>query len=73
MQERGVSRRVAVKFDQVAQDGKIAKEAMGAEPLRAKLEPVSSPEPGNGKEKAPMSLRHGLAQMTEGPVQVESH
>ena len=73
MQERGVSRRVAVKFDQVGHDGKIAKEAMDAEPSRAKLEPVSSPEPGNGKEKSSMSLRHGLAQMTEGPIQVESH
>lgn len=31
MQERGVSKRVAVKFDQVASDGRIAKEAIDAQ------------------------------------------
>ena len=31
MQQRGVSKRVAVKFDQVGPDGRIAKEAVEAD------------------------------------------
>ncbi len=35
MQERGVSKRVSVRFDQVAKDGTIAKEAVDSEPTAA--------------------------------------
>jgi energy-coupling factor transporter ATP-binding protein EcfA2 len=42
MQERGVSKRVAVKFDQVGADGRIAQEAIEAEDARAAAE---APEP----------------------------
>ncbi|MCC7146994.1 MAG: chromosome segregation protein SMC [Phycisphaeraceae bacterium] len=40
MQERGVSKRVAVRFDQVGADGRISKEAMQA----AETEPQAPPE-----------------------------
>ena len=42
MQERGVSKRVSVRFDQVGTDGKIAKEAIDAE-ANAPVEPVDIP------------------------------
>jgi len=43
MQERGVSKRVSVRFDQVGSDGQIAKEAIEAE----RNESDEAPEPGS--------------------------
>ena len=42
MQERGVSKRVSVRFDQVGTDGKIAKEAIDA--ANAQEKPVDTPD-----------------------------
>ncbi len=46
MQERGVSKRVAVRFDQVGADGKIAREALEGESAdEAGATPAASPRP----------------------------
>ncbi|MCC7408414.1 MAG: hypothetical protein IT442_10100, partial [Phycisphaeraceae bacterium] len=42
MQERGVSKRVPVRFDQVSHDGRISKEALAAAPAE---EPTNEPNP----------------------------
>lgn len=69
MQERGVSKRVAVQFDQVGADGKIADEALAATPTPASEEERSDDEerdqddashPNNGS-----SMREKLATMWE--------
>ena len=51
MQERGVSRRVAVRFDQVKADGRISADAIAAEDARAA---DSSPTPEAGPDDAPV-------------------
>ncbi len=79
MQERGVSKRVAVKFDQVGPHGRIAAEAVGAQERadRAAAE-VESPQGEEAGLHEPArlgpepSLRQRLAAMYEdaGPVEV---
>ncbi len=67
MQERGVSRRVGVKFDQVGEDGEIQIDTSGHHP-----ENVPHPDDGGVAafdatiETKPHSLRNGLAAMREG-------
>jgi len=53
MQERGVSKRVPVAFDQVGHDGAIAPEAVAAAP--ANDEPAPQPEPQPRAESAPVA------------------
>ena len=64
MQERGVSKRVSVRFDQVGSDGTISKAAIDAED---KAEPSE-----NGKARGGASLRTQLAEMRreETPVEI---
>lgn len=69
MQERGVSTRVTVKFDQVGKDGSIevkpAKAPAEASPVLAGIAaaPELKPEPKPGKK--PLSLRNALAKVRE--------
>lgn len=67
-QERGVSKRVAVKFDQVDEDGHIRQENAGrrnASASRAHQEAVSdNPPPANASPSS--SLRKALAEMRQG-------
>lgn len=64
MQERGVSRRVEVRFDQVGEDGAIDAKAI-------KDEPVETPKPETPKPTA--SLRAALANMREDePVSTDA-
>ena len=49
MQERGVSKRVSVRFDQVSADGKIAKEAIDAEDQKEAIEPEATEAGGENK------------------------
>ncbi|MFA7238363.1 MAG: hypothetical protein WC058_16020, partial [Phycisphaeraceae bacterium] len=83
MQERGVSRRVSVKFDQVAADGKIddsAVQAQEAKDAQIEPEPIGPPASGGGEssvtESSPVSKsnRQRLAEMLEAdsPVEVDS-
>jgi chromosome segregation protein len=58
-QERGVSKRVAVKFDQVDDDGRINED----QPGRARQEAVS--EPASGTPRPSSSLRKALAEMRQ--------
>ena len=78
MQERGVSKRVAVKLDEVGKDGSIKE----PKPAAAKPEPALEPIPaepeeahasGNGKEKRPSGLlRRALAGMREDATAPET-
>lgn len=64
MQERGVSKRVEVRFDQVGEDGEIAKEAIKnapAEPSEPVIEEEPTPEPESAKPSG--ALRAALASM----------
>jgi chromosome segregation protein len=64
MQERGVSRRVEVRFDQVGEDGAIDSKAI-------KDEPVETPKPETPKPTA--SLRAALANMRDDePVNADA-
>lgn len=65
MQERGVSKRVSVRFDQVGADGTIA--------ANAEAEPIADPEPEETAVASPTgSLRAALAGMrSDLPVGVE--
>lgn len=60
MQERGVSKRVSVRFDQVSSDGSIAKSAIEAEEAKE-----------NGKARGGASLRTQLAEMRRDGEPVE--
>jgi len=66
MQERGVSKRVEVRFDQVGEDGEISKDAIQNEPA----ESVGQDElPHDDDESKPTgALRAALASMREEPV-----
>lgn len=70
MQERGVSKRVEVRFDQVGEDGEIAKEAIrnAVDEPNIEVEPV--PEPDDSKPTG--ALRSALASMREEHVVSES-
>ena len=83
MQERGVSKQVAVRFDQVGPDGKIAAEAVEADRTTAVAEqPEPQPvlaagaeaDPENGRRSPKAPLREQLAEAFEGsePVEVDS-
>ncbi len=82
MQERGVSKQVAVRFDQVGADGKIDRAAVDADrgtASAAAAEPQSvaaatTEEPDNGGKSAKSPLREQLAEAFEGkePVEVDS-
>ncbi|MAO24788.1 MAG: chromosome segregation protein SMC [Phycisphaerae bacterium] len=75
MQERGVSKRVEVRFDQVGEDGEIDKEAIKtaqakeqAEPVQAVIEDEPAPEATEAKPTG--ALRAALASMREeSPVE----
>ncbi len=66
MQERGVSKRVEVRFDQVGEDGEISKDAIQNEPA----ESVGQDElPHDDDEAKPTgALRAALASMREEPA-----
>ena len=66
MQERGVSKRVEVRFDQVGEDGEISKDAIQNQPA----ESVGQDElPHDDDESKPTgALRAALASMREEPV-----
>ncbi|MHA7813011.1 MAG: chromosome segregation protein SMC [Phycisphaerales bacterium] len=73
MQERGVSKRVEVRFDQVGDDGEIAKDAIKnapEEPAEAVVEDEHAPEPDEAKPTG--ALRAALASMREEAV-IESN
>ncbi|MHB1156525.1 MAG: chromosome segregation protein SMC [Phycisphaerales bacterium] len=80
MQERGVSRRVSVKFDQVAADGKIDDSAVKAQETKdaqIEPEPLGPPASAGGESAEPQprsSNRQRLAEMLEAdsPVEVDS-
>ena len=68
MQERGVSKRVEVRFDQVGEDGEIDKDAVDNAPVEAEL--AAEPEPETDAEKPTGALRAALASMREeSPVE----
>ena len=63
MQERGVSKRVEVRFDQVGEDGEIDKDAVDNAPVEPEISP--EPEPQPEAEKPTGALRAALASMRE--------
>lgn len=66
MQERGVSKRVEVRFDQVGEDGEISKDAIKnapEEPVEAIVEDEPRPEEDGAKPTG--ALRAALASMRE--------
>ncbi|NBC11685.1 MAG: chromosome segregation protein SMC [Planctomycetes bacterium] len=63
MQERGVSKRVSVKFDQINQDGSIAKEALQKDEPQAETE---AHDPGSGTS-APETSDEPQVTVTEPP------
>jgi chromosome segregation protein len=68
MQERGVSKRVEVRFDQVGEDGEIAKDAIKDAPVEPDMvdEPAQQPD----EAKPTGALRAALATMREdAPVE----
>ncbi len=76
MQERGVSKRVEVRFDQVGEDGHIDRDAIKdltpeptlSEPIEpASMEPeqFSDPDTSSDREKPSSALRAALASMRE--------
>ncbi len=69
MQERGVSKRVEVRFDQVGEDGHIDAKAVAKANKDAKPEQVAEPEmfeePAPTQNKPSGSLRAALASMRE--------
>jgi chromosome segregation protein len=78
MQERGVSKRVSVNFDQVGRDGQIAQQAIDAEKAREKqggdttasdASDASTPANGNGSASEPDTAYepNGDEQDTEEP------
>lgn len=83
MQERGVSKRVAVRFDQVGESGQIAKEAIEHQQAAdaAEPQPEPAPEPAQSAEPEPApaeasanghkTMRDRLAAMLEGRESVE--
>jgi len=81
MQERGVSKRVSVKFDQINQDGSIAREALQKDEPQAESEspgsgtsvPVPPDEPAITVTDAPQptSHRQRLAAMLESREPIE--
>jgi chromosome segregation protein len=66
MQERGVSKRVEVRFDQVGEDGEISKEAIKNAPKEA-AEPqtVDEPQAQTDADKPTGALRAALASMRD--------
>jgi len=70
MQERGVSKRVEVRFDQVGEDGEIAKEAIRNAVDEPNIEAEPVPEPDDSKPTG--ALRSALASMREEHVVSES-
>ncbi|MFW6031835.1 MAG: hypothetical protein ACOCTI_00505, partial [Phycisphaeraceae bacterium] len=80
MQERGVSKRVAVRFDQVGESGQIAKEAIehqqaadAAEPQPEPVPEPAQPVPAEAEASANghKTMRDRLAAMLEGRESVE--
>jgi chromosome segregation protein len=74
MQERGVSRRVSVQFDDVNKDGTLTKDALEAADRSASTDPALDeepppPEPGNGSTR-----RERLAEMLDAdqPVEIDA-
>ncbi len=65
MQERGVSKRVSVRFDQVARDGSIKEAEAAPEPVTA-LETV----PAEEAAPRPGYLRRALAEIREQPAEL---
>ncbi len=72
MQERGVSKRVEVRFDQVGEDGEISKDAIQNEPAESV---VHDEQPLDNDDSKPTgALRAALASMREEPVaETSSH
>lgn len=67
MQERGVSKRVSVRLDQVGADGKIAKEAINEDRNREKEDHTPSPPPiETGDSKANGREQNGTSQEPNG-------
>ena len=63
MQERGVSKRVEVRFDQVGEDGEIDEKAVKATPVEINPEPEAEPESNETKPSG--ALRAALASMRD--------
>lgn len=73
MQERGVSKRVEVRFDQVGEDGEIAKEAIrGARPEPGEPDDIDMPSDEHDSSKPSGALRAALASMREERPQPET-
>lgn len=73
MQERGVSKRVEVRFDQVGEDGEISKDAIknaSEEPVESVVEDELTPESDEARPTG--ALRAALATMREDAI-VESN
>ena len=66
MQERGVSKRVEVRFDQVGDDGEIAKDAIKDAPAEPEVANLPEEPPEETEEAKPTgALRAALASMRE--------
>jgi len=63
MQERGVSKRVSVRFDQVAADGRIAQEAVEAEDAPPEVPEASEISTKAESKPPPSKARRELAEM----------
>ncbi|MEZ6163101.1 MAG: hypothetical protein R3B67_01550 [Phycisphaerales bacterium] len=73
MQERGVSKRVEVRFDQVGEDGEISKEAIrNAPPEPEQLAIEDEPTPEGEDAKPSGALRAALASMREETTPAEA-
>lgn len=72
MQERGVSKRVEVRFDQVGEDGHIDAKAIKDTPPEKVSEPEMYEEPQAEEVKPSGSLRAALASMREENPAIES-
>jgi chromosome segregation protein len=70
MQERGVSKRVEVRFDQVGEDGEIDKDAIKNAPPEPVIE--DEPTPEAEEDKPTGALRAALASMREDASPVET-
>ncbi len=65
MQERGVSTRVSVKFDQVGKNGEVPHPDPAAKPA----DPARAPGTGDGPETPSAPMKRGLAKMRKGQAE----
>ena len=66
MQERGVSTRVSVRFDQVGKNGEVSQAPADAKPADERARSAGVGDPPNG------SMKRTLARMRKGEAEVVS-